>query len=135
MSSDHITKLTNCRLYLNNKLIPQDLYISSTTGKILDAQASFFSSHTQPTETHNLGGRIVAPGFLEVQINGGWGFDFSVPSPRYADDLAMFSREVVKSGVTSYVPTITSQKAGVYPQVRISPRPLVCVKTRPLTSA
>lgn len=112
-----IVRLTNCRVALNGGLVWQDLWLSSTTGKILDPQVSFFSQNAEPSVVHDLGGRVVAPGFLDVQINGGWGFDFSVPSEQYSQDLDRLNKELVKTGVTSYVPTLTSQKSEVYHQV------------------
>lgn len=125
MSAPTITKLTNCRLAISDTLVWQDLWVSSASGLILDAQAAFFTQHTRPDAVHDLGGRIVAPGFIDVQINGGFGFDFSVPSERYAADLAMLNRELVKTGVTSYVPTLTSQRSEVYHKVcRLIPTPL-----------
>ncbi|KAK8194202.1 N-acetyl-glucosamine-6-phosphate deacetylase [Zalaria obscura] len=132
-----ITRLTNCRLVLHNQLVRRDLWISSITGKILEGQEIFYSQQIAPDTVIDLGGRIVAPGFIDVQFNGAFGVDFSKLPGEEADDeakevaerasesriaeyvksLAKLNRELVKTGVTSYLPTIISQKAEIYHQV------------------
>ncbi|MCJ1311193.1 hypothetical protein MMC25_004864 [Agyrium rufum] len=111
-------RLTNCRLFLPHSasvLVPQDLWISPTTGKILNPQRAFFDANITPSETYDLGGRIVAPGFIDVQLNGAYGFDFSVPSEDYGERLkGVVNRRLVGTGVTSYCPTLTSQREEVY---------------------
>ena len=114
-----VVKLTNCRLAIGDELVWRDLYVSGATGRILDPQHTFFDLQTTPSETRDLNGRIVAPGFIDVQINGGFGFDFSVPDAHYGEKLRDVERKLVRTGVTSYVPTLTSQKAEVYGKVAI----------------
>lgn len=53
-----------------------------------------------------MGGNIVSPGFIDVQINGAYGFDFSVyedDSDAYRRGLKTVSEKIVETGVTSYV--------------------------------
>jgi N-acetylglucosamine-6-phosphate deacetylase len=116
-SPPKLIRLTNCRVAHGDDLQRRDLWVSSATGRIEDAQAAFFSDNSTPVETINLGGRIVAPGFIDVQINGSFGFDFSTPSRGYAVELAKMNRELVKTGVTSYLPTLPSQSKDVYEKV------------------
>jgi N-acetylglucosamine-6-phosphate deacetylase len=111
-----IVKLTNCLLAQPESLVKGELYIDEDSGKIVDGQSEFFSSKNTPVRTVDLGSRILAPGFIDVQINGCFGLDFSVPSPNYAAELARVKRELVKTGVTSILPTLTSQRASVYEQ-------------------
>lgn len=116
----HVVKLTNCRIPRGGRLVEEDLWIDATTGKILRSQQAFYEHHICPDYAVDLGGRIVAPGFIEVQLNGAQGFDFSVPQPtkkKYEDGLAEVNRALVKMGITSYLPTVTSQRKEVYPQV------------------
>ena len=110
-----LVQLTNCRLCISGQLVPGDLWISPSTGCIVDPPKD---AAAIPHKTHNLGGRILAPGLIEVQINGGFGFDFSVPGPGYSSSVAEFNHRIIEHGVTSYLPTVTSQAASVYQQVR-----------------
>jgi N-acetylglucosamine-6-phosphate deacetylase len=119
-ADDRITKFTNCRLLEGDGLIEQDLLINATTGKIIRGQEAFYDQHKAPDTVVNLGGRIVAPGFIDVQLNGAVGFDFSV----LPDDMADYSagvqrvnKALVQTGVTSYLPTLTSQRSEVYRKV------------------
>ncbi|CAG7957840.1 unnamed protein product [Penicillium salamii] len=115
-----ITKFTNCRLVRGSSLVEQDLWIDSLTGKILKDQEAFYELHLSPDEIIDLGGRIVAPGMIDVQLNGAHGFDFSVPAEtkeKYDEGLHMVNKGLARTGVTSYLPTVVSSTAEVYHQV------------------
>jgi N-acetylglucosamine-6-phosphate deacetylase len=117
-----ITKFTNCRLVRGSSLVEQDLWIDSLTGKILKDQEAFYELHMSPDEIIDLGGRILAPGLIDVQLNGAQGFDFSVPcdtKEEYDEGLRMVNRGLARTGVTSYLPTVVSSTAEVYHKVRI----------------
>ncbi|CAK7564602.1 MAG: N-acetyl-glucosamine-6-phosphate deacetylase [Sporothrix epigloea] len=119
-----ITKITNCRLVRGNELVWEDLWISSITGKIIRSQSAFYDDHVLPDETVDLGGRIVAPGMIECQLNGAFGFNFSTlfgdegtSSSTYENKLQDLNRRLVQTGVTSYLPTVTSQTSELYHKV------------------
>ena len=120
-----ITKLTNCRLVLPDDVVRRDLWVSGTTGRILDPQTAFYDQHAAPATSVDLGGRLVAPGFIDLQLNGYHGMDFSVPRQGYARELRRVARELVRTGVTSYMPTLTSQRSEVYREVRADMEDLV----------
>jgi N-acetylglucosamine-6-phosphate deacetylase len=120
--SNMLIKFTNCRLAVNGKLIDQDLWIESKSGLIVDPQKVFYDQLGMPGQIFNLGGKIIAPGFIDIQINGAMGMDFSVPkdNPKtYAEGVKLVNRTLVKYGVTAYCPTVTSQSSDVYKQVCI----------------
>lgn len=117
-----LTKFTNCRLLRGNELVKEDLWVSSVSGKIIHSQASFYDELVLPDETIDLGGRIVAPGMIDVQLNGAFGFNFSTLLPdmtQYGKSVREVNRLMIKTGVTSYLPTITSQKPELYQKVRL----------------
>lgn len=123
-----ITKLTNCRLVRGDALVWDDVWVSSATGKILRSQAAFYDELTMPDETIDLGGRIVAPGFIECQLNGAYGFNFSTVTDdmtQYAKQLRDLNKRLAQTGVTSYIPTVTSQTSDLYKKVSQSSRPSV----------
>ena len=116
-STPRITKFTNCRLVRGSSLVEQDLWIDSLSGKILKDQEAFYELHLSPDEIIDLGGRIVAPGMIDVQLNGAHGFDFSVPcdtKEEYDEGLRMVNRGLARTGVTSYLPTVVSSTPEVY---------------------
>lgn len=112
-----LTKFTNCRLLKGNDLVWEDLWVSSTNGKIVDSQASFYGGRNMPEDTIDLGGRIIAPGLIECQLNGAFGFNFSTlldDMTEYGKNIQKVNRLLVRTGVTSYIPTITSQRPELY---------------------
>ncbi|CZT15832.1 related to N-acetylglucosamine-6-phosphate deacetylase [Ramularia collo-cygni] len=114
-----ITRLTGGRLVKGNALVEEDLWISSVTGKILHSQEVFYSHQVVPDEIIDLEGKILAPGMIDVQFNGAFGYDFStIPDDmsEYIKGLKRLNRKLVRTGVTSYLPTIPSNKPEVYHQ-------------------
>lgn len=115
-----ITKFTNCRIPKGKELVEQDLWIDSTSGKILRDQEAFYELKLSPDQVIDLGGRILAPGLIESQLNGAYGFDFSVPQSsraEYEDGLRAATRALARTGVTSYLPTLVSSLPEVYRKV------------------
>jgi N-acetylglucosamine-6-phosphate deacetylase len=121
-----ITKFTNCRLVLGDTIVENDLWVSAATGKILHSQASFYDEHAVPDQVIDLGGRIISPGLIECQLNGAFGFNFSAAPENmatYNKGLQELNQKLISTGVTSYVPTVTSQRPEVYQKVRSDARP------------
>jgi N-acetylglucosamine-6-phosphate deacetylase len=62
-----------------------------------------------------MGGNIVSPGFIDIQINGAYGFDFSVyeddDSDAYRRGLQTVAEKIVETGVTSYVSPFISWRS------------------------
>jgi N-acetylglucosamine-6-phosphate deacetylase len=115
-----LIKFTNCRLAINGTLFERDLWVDSTKGVIIDPQKAFFDDLAMPDRIINLGGKILAPGFIDIQINGAMGMDFSVSTDdeTYIKGVKLVNKTLVKYGVTAYCPTLTSQHVDVYKQVR-----------------
>ncbi|KAK0385153.1 hypothetical protein NLU13_7631 [Sarocladium strictum] len=112
-----LTKFTNCRLLRGLSLVEEDLWVSSISGKIINSQAAFYDELNLPDTTIDLGGRIIAPGMIECQLNGAFGFNFSTlldDMSQYGKKVKEVNRSLVKTGVTSYIPTITSQRPELY---------------------
>jgi len=53
-------------------------------------------------EVIDMTGCIVAPGFVDIHVHGGGGYDVMNPSPGALDGLSMF---LARGGVTSFLPT------------------------------
>lgn len=127
-----VTKFTNCLLVKGDDLVNEDLWISSTSGKILNGQELLFEHRIAPSRIVDLGGRILSPGLIDTQLNGAYGFDFSVipeeDAAAYGKGVLRVNRSLITTGVTSYLPTMTSQRPEVYHEVctkGMSPRQLL----------
>lgn len=116
-----IIKFTNCLLVKNESLVKEDLWISSISGKVLKGQEVFYGQRSAPDHIVDLGGKILSPGLIDVQLNGAYGFDFSVipeeGSAAYGKGVLRVNKNLVNTGVTSYLPTLTSQRPEVYQKV------------------
>ncbi|KZM28376.1 N-acetylglucosamine-6-phosphate deacetylase [Ascochyta rabiei] len=117
-TSSGVTKFTNCLQVKGNDLVKEDLWVSSVSGKILNGQELLFEHRTAPDRIVDLGGRILSPGFIDTQLNGAYGFDFSVipdeGATAYGKGVLRVNRSLIATGVTSYLPTMTSQRPEVY---------------------
>ena len=117
----HIIKFVNCRLVKGNDIVNEDLWISSKTGKIIQSQIAFYEHQVIPDEIIDLRGRVLAPGFIDVQLNGYAGFSFSVVPDdvaEYIKGLRRVNKSLIESGVTSYLPTFPSARKEVYQKVQ-----------------
>jgi N-acetylglucosamine-6-phosphate deacetylase len=122
-----VIKFTNCLLVRGNDLIKEDLWVSSLSGKILNGQQILYEHRVGPEEIVDLSGRILSPGLIDTQLNGAYGFDFSVipeeGTVAYSKGVLRVNRSLVATGVTSYLPTLTSQRSEVYREVRGPDKP------------
>ena len=102
-----------------------DLYVSPSTHLIVSPQKHFYTSHLSPYRNIDLGGNLLSPGLIDVQINGAYGVDFSELNTedvdggekRYLDGLDKVAKRIVETGCTSFVPTIITQKEELYSKV------------------
>ncbi|KAG0203168.1 hypothetical protein BGX28_004459 [Mortierella sp. GBA30] len=121
-----VTKIINCRILRDHKIVANDA-IWIQAGKIIDPHKFFWYQKRLPDKVLDAAGFLVVPGFIEAQINGAFGVDFSVPSDydTYEKGLLKVNRGLLKYGTTSYCPTIVSSSASVYHKVlpHLRPRP------------
>lgn len=99
-------------------------------GKIISGQDYFYTSKKLPKTVVDLQGNILSPGLIDVQINGAYGFDFSLWPPigtenlskdeqkkAYLKGLDYVANKIVETGTTSFVPTIITQHKNLYREV------------------
>ena len=99
-----ITCFHHPQLLKNHKIISEDLWISD--GKIIPPQ-------DQAHLTIDARELIIAPGYIDLQINGGFNCDFS-SNPEKVEQVAKL---LPQYGVTSFLPTIISSLSKQYPQL------------------
>ncbi|RPD58145.1 Metallo-dependent hydrolase [Lentinus tigrinus ALCF2SS1-7] len=120
-SANGLICFTNCLLpQEDGGLVEKDLWIDERRGVILDSQKTFFVRKERPDRVIDLGGNILSPGFLDIQINGAYNFDFSVyegDDETYRTGLHRVAEKIVETGVTSLLPTIITQERSLYPKL------------------
>ncbi|RIA96959.1 Carbohydrate Esterase Family 9 protein [Glomus cerebriforme] len=116
--NSRLIKIVNGRIVRDHTIINDDvLYIYD--GKIIDPQKHFFTCGNSPDVVINAKGLLIAPGYIDMQINGAFGVDFSVwkGEKQMKEGLDKVAKGLVKYGCTSFVPTIVSSPKEIYHQV------------------
>ena len=122
-----VVKITNARLAIGDQLVSQTLWFDHAAGVFVDPP-----NPASPVSTIDFGNRIVAPGFLDLQINGAYGFDFSedtsviVNGQSWADRYREVRQKLITTGTTSFLPSMTSQLPERYHQVGTDHTNLLC---------
>jgi N-acetylglucosamine-6-phosphate deacetylase len=93
--SSGIEVFVNGRILRNHKIEKGELWVSG--GKVIPPQA-------KADLIIDLEGKIIAPGFIDMQINGGFGCDFS----RNPEKIPIVAKNLLSFGVTSFLPTVIS---------------------------
>ncbi|MEM1911496.1 MAG: N-acetylglucosamine-6-phosphate deacetylase [Sulfolobales archaeon] len=76
-------------------------YVAIEFGRIVDVGSEPYRGGGGLDELY-LNGMTVGPGFIDTHIHGAFGIDLSTATP---DEISRLSEELVKYGVTSFVPT------------------------------
>lgn len=63
-----LIKFTNCKILRNHKIITEDIWVRN--GKIMNPEMIFFDEKIHADTVINCNGNFIAPGFIELQING-----------------------------------------------------------------
>ncbi|XP_056466495.1 N-acetylglucosamine-6-phosphate deacetylase [Gadus macrocephalus] len=115
VSDAPITQFINCRILKEHTLQREDLWVRD--GRILDPEKLFFDEQGYADRQLDCGGAILAPGFIDVQLNGGYGVDFSTPSEDPGAGVAFVAKKILEHGVTSFCPTLVTSPPSVYHKV------------------
>ena len=141
--SDHVLRFTNCRVVRGHKLVAEDVWVSR--GQVVDPARRFWDASQMnefaADQTVDCRGRILAPGYIDIQINGALGFDFTLPSAagwgekaemKETDGLEnggaaaaydpavikagldMVARALLRHGVTAFCPTVITSSPATY---------------------
>jgi len=107
-----LKRFTNCRLVRNGQLVRDDLWVRK--GAILDPEKIYFDEKVVADEVIDCKNSIIAPGFIDMQINGGFGVDFSRISEDVEGGVAKVAKGILSHGVTAFCPTIVTTSKDVY---------------------
>ncbi|XP_026765030.2 N-acetylglucosamine-6-phosphate deacetylase [Galleria mellonella] len=122
-STSTLTRFHNCYILRDNKIIKEDLWIRD--GKIENPEQIFYVEQREADLTVNCEDLLIAPGFIDIQINGGWGVDFSYDSENVQEGLNKVAKELLSHGVTSFCPTMVTSEPEKYhkilPQIKKTP--------------
>ncbi|KAJ2766231.1 N-acetyl-glucosamine-6-phosphate deacetylase, partial [Coemansia nantahalensis] len=114
-SGGPVTQFYNCRVLRDHKLVDDHLYIQD--GKIVDPARLFWDKQRRPDIRIDCKGGIVSPGFIDVQINGAYGYDFSDDAEIIEEAVDNISKGLLLQGCTAYCPTTVSSRPEIYHKV------------------
>ena len=114
-----VIKFTNCFILRDHNIIKEDINVRD--GKFIDPEPLFFDEKKEPDQVVDCNGLLMAPGLIDIQINGGFGIDFShdIRSQEEADRcLGIVAKGLTSYGVTSFCPTlVTSPKVAYHKMI------------------
>ncbi|KAJ2000984.1 N-acetyl-glucosamine-6-phosphate deacetylase [Coemansia thaxteri] len=105
-----ITQIHNCRVLRNHKIESDDIWFQD--GRIINPTSLY--GLRSPDARIDARGLIVAPGLIDVQLNGAFGYDFSFNQSDIDTCLNVVSRGVLLQGCTSFCPTTVSSMSETY---------------------
>lgn len=118
-----LTKFTNCFVLRNGRIIKEDFWVRN--GKIENPEHIFYVEQVDADVIVNCDNGLIAPGFIDIQVNGGWGVDFSYDTENVAAGVRKVAKELLAHGVTSFCPTmVTSDKKKynkILPEIKKTP--------------
>ncbi|XP_044255213.1 N-acetylglucosamine-6-phosphate deacetylase [Tribolium madens] len=110
-----LIQFINCKILRDHKIIKEDLWVRN--GKIINPERIFFDEKIQASRKIDCNGLIIAPGFIELQINGGFGHDFSFNTENLEKGLNLVSKNLLSHGVTAYCPTLVTSPREIYHKI------------------
>lgn len=105
----------NCRLVRKGKIVKDDLWFRD--GKILNPEVVFFVERVRADIVVDCHMALICPGFIDVQLNGGFGYDFSSDLDHLEEAVSVVAKGLLATGVTSFCPTIVTSPVSVYRQI------------------
>lgn len=108
-------RFRNCTLIRDHALITDDLWVRH--GKIINPESIFFDERIRADVEYDCRGIFIAPGYIDLQINGAFGHDFSSANEANDEMLLKVSRQLTSHGVTAFVPTVVSSNPETYQKV------------------
>ncbi|KAI9103150.1 putative N-acetylglucosamine-6-phosphate deacetylase-like protein [Phlyctochytrium arcticum] len=112
--SSPCTRLINGRVLHGNALLATDVWMQN--GLIIDPPNDLNWSDPSTVTTIDVNGKMIAPGLIDIQINGAFGVDFSDPGA-YQEHGGHVARQLLRYGCTAFCPTVISSPTSTYHQV------------------
>lgn len=120
---NRILKFTNCLLFrdgsnMDPKWSKGDLWVRN--GKVIDPYQLFYGEHLLEDICIDCEGLLLVPGFLDIQVNGAFGVDFSmaccsrIEGNEFANIFNDVANKFFKFGVTGICPTIITSSEETY---------------------
>ncbi|CAL1689559.1 unnamed protein product [Lasius platythorax] len=110
-----VKQFCNCRILRDSRIQTEDLWVRD--GRIVNPERIFYDEKIKPDVKIDCGGALISPGYIDVQINGGFGIDFSFNVDSVEEGIDRVAKGLLTHGVTSFCPTLVTSPSEVYHKV------------------
>lgn len=114
-SQGEIVQFRDCFILRDHEIIREDFWVRN--GKIINPEPLFFVENEYADLQVECNGALIAPGFIDVQINGGFGIDFSYHTSDVENGIQTVAQGLLPHGVTSFCPTVVTSPPHVYKKI------------------
>ncbi|XP_076446136.1 N-acetylglucosamine-6-phosphate deacetylase-like [Babylonia areolata] len=118
-----LLQFRNCQILRDHKIYRDHLWVRN--GKIVDPEKIFFDEGITADVQIDCNNCIIAPGFIDTQLNGAVGVDFSDDHSSISEGVQKVAKHLLETGVTSFCPTVITSPPEVYkkilPQIKKCP--------------
>uniref|UniRef100_A0AC35UAU7 N-acetylglucosamine-6-phosphate deacetylase n=1 Tax=Rhabditophanes sp. KR3021 TaxID=114890 RepID=A0AC35UAU7_9BILA len=115
-NKDKLIQFTNCFILKKESIIKYDLWVLN--GKVISGLNVFFDQKKVADIQVDCEGLVVSPGFIDLQLNGGFGVDFSsLDSTNFVEGVQYVANKLLCHGVTAFCPTIITSNKDYYHEV------------------
>lgn len=105
----------NCRILRDGKILTEDLWVRD--GKFVNPERIFYDEKVKPDFRYDCRGALISPGYIDVQINGGFGIDFTHNLNNVEEGVSVVAKRLLRYGVTSFCPTLVTSPKEIYHQL------------------
>ncbi|KAL6268116.1 hypothetical protein P5V15_001207 [Pogonomyrmex californicus] len=105
----------NCKILRDSKIQIEDLWVRN--GMIMNPEKIFYDEKIKPDIRIDCDGALISPGYIDLQINGGFGIDFSYNVDNVEEGITKVAKGLLKHGVTSFCPTLVTSPTQVYHKI------------------
>lgn len=115
IASSLLVQFKNCRLVRGGTIVKDDFWVRG--GRIINPEPVFFEEKVRADVTVDCHDALICPGFIDIQINGGYGYDFSSDLDKLEEGVSTVAKGILATGVTSFCPTVVTSPRSVYHEV------------------
>lgn len=105
----------NCCILRDGKILNEDLWVRD--GKIVNPEKIFYDEKIKPNIRINCNGALISPGYIDLQINGGFGIDFTHNVNNVQEGINKVAKKLLEFGVTSFCPTLVTSPSETYHKI------------------
>ncbi|ORY04794.1 putative N-acetylglucosamine-6-phosphate deacetylase [Basidiobolus meristosporus CBS 931.73] len=115
MPKSKLIRIVNGRVIQGGRMEEETLWIQD--GKFIDPERTFWEQRIVPDVVIDAQGMLVSPGYIDIQVNGAVGVDFTADRENIVEGLDLVSKALLRYGCTSYCPTLVSSFPSVYKEL------------------